>query len=105
MKPAEASYVCSVLDDCAAVGDTKRLDALRKRCDRHALNALRRAEDFGNLQVTHLPALWIAARDAAFFRQRAITHRLRGEVSLAVSFEEESEKALRLMPLLVGRTK
>lgn len=97
-KVYEASYVCSVLDDCAAVSATERLKKIVARAKGHV-----RYDDDGN-PITTRDVLWEHVYVAADLRRIAIEHRLAGRMNDAVAFERDSEMHLRALPDTAGRS-
>lgn len=112
----EASHLCSVLDDCAAVGDIERLERLEERARMH-IDVLCGRAKFGNMAPDHRAdaddvkasgdvraVIWAHVADALYFRRKGIEHRLEGNIRNASNSERFSEDALNALRLYGTRS-
>jgi hypothetical protein len=96
----EASYLCSVLDDAAARGQSGRLSQLAQRwtARAHRINVNMRGK-----HRTILALAWSMASAATSARARAIDMRLDGRINDALMFERDSEFYLKRLAHLARR--
>jgi hypothetical protein len=94
----ETSYLCSVLDDCAALGDAAHLGLLATRWNERAR---RLGGRYGSgSSIAH--AWWLSSI-AANERMRAVRGRLEGNITYASLCERASESALSSLARLAKR--
>lgn len=82
----EPSYICALLDNAAALGNSARIWAYSERWGNHARNT-----------VGERKRLWERASGAAYRRWRAVRYRLEGKIAQAARNEHLSELHLQAM--------
>jgi hypothetical protein len=92
----EASTLCSLIDDHAALGNARCLDAMGMRANKHAYTIRERAHTSRDsaLMCAHVDNVWDVVANACLFRARAVEARLTGRIADALRFEARSESCL-----------